>query len=88
MVHKNETFTAQVTGYTSEGLGVVRKDGQVVFVKDAIAGEVYEVLVETVNSNRRLRQDSEAAETLCPSGSPEMSLCQAVRGLPVLAYGL
>ena len=51
MVYKNETFTAQVTGYTSEGLGVVRKDGQVVFVKDAIAGEVCEVLVETVNSN-------------------------------------
>ena len=40
MPKKNEQFTGEITGYTSEGLGVARApDGMTVFVRDAIAGE-------------------------------------------------
>jgi 23S rRNA (uracil1939-C5)-methyltransferase len=36
---KNELYPAEITGYTSEGLGVCRIEGRAVFVKGAIAGE-------------------------------------------------
>ena len=42
---KNELYTVTITGYTSEGEGVARIDGQVVFVKHAIEGEVCEVRI-------------------------------------------
>ncbi len=49
MLRKNEEITAPVTGYTSEGLGVLRApDGEAVFVPDAIAGEVARVRIEHV----------------------------------------
>jgi len=40
---KNELHTVTITGYTSEGEGVARIDGQVVFVKHAIEGEMCEI---------------------------------------------
>lgn len=39
MLKKNECYPAEITGYTSEGLGVARIDGRAVFVARAIAGE-------------------------------------------------
>ena len=42
---KNELHTVTITGYTSEGEGVARIDGQVVFVKSAIEGEVCEIRI-------------------------------------------
>ena len=51
MVQKNHIYTGEITGYTSDGMGVARIDGQVVFVKQAIAGEVCDIYIETVNSN-------------------------------------
>jgi len=42
---KNELYTVKITGYTSDGEGVARIDGQVVFVKHAIEGEVCEVRI-------------------------------------------
>ena len=38
-MQKNEIYPAEVTGYTSEGLGVCRIEGRAVFVRGAIAGE-------------------------------------------------
>jgi len=48
---KNQIYTAEILGYSSEGLGIARIGGQVVFVHDAIAGEVCDVLVMKVLKN-------------------------------------
>ena len=39
MLKKNEIYEAEITGYTSEGLGVAHIDGMAVFVPRAVAGE-------------------------------------------------
>lgn len=39
MLKKNDLHQVQITGYTAEGLGVCRIDGQVVFVHGALEGE-------------------------------------------------
>ena len=36
MPEKNKTYRARIEGYTSEGLGVARIDGQAVFVHRAL----------------------------------------------------
>lgn len=44
-----DRFTAEITGYTSEGLGVARtEEGLAVFVPGAVAGEVAEIQVDHV----------------------------------------
>ena len=45
---KNQVYTAEILGYSSEGLGIARIGGQVVFVHDAIAGEGCDILVMKV----------------------------------------
>jgi len=40
MLKENECRTARITGYTSDGEGVCRVDGEAVFVPGAIAGEL------------------------------------------------
>ena len=39
-MQKNQIFTAEITGCTSQGLGVARFEDRAVFVKEAIPGEV------------------------------------------------
>ena len=51
MPEKNKTYRARIDGYTSEGLGVARIDGQVVFVHDAVRGEDCDILVMKVLKN-------------------------------------
>ena len=48
VIRKNEVYTVSITGYSSEGLGVARVDGQVLFVHGGIAGEECDVLVMKV----------------------------------------
>ena len=38
-LEKNRIYRAHIDGYSSEGLGIARIDGQVVFVHGAIRGE-------------------------------------------------
>ena len=45
---ENNVYTAAVEGYSSEGLGIVRIDGAVVFVPRAIRGEEIEVKITKV----------------------------------------
>ncbi len=45
MLKKNDIFTAVITGYTAQGLGVCRIDGQVVFVHGALDGEEVRVRI-------------------------------------------
>ena len=47
---KNQKFTAEISGCTSQGLGVARIEGRAVFVKGAIPGESCEILIEKVNN--------------------------------------
>ena len=44
-LEKNRIYRAHIDGYSSEGLGIARIDGQVVFVHGAIRGEICDVLV-------------------------------------------
>ena len=48
---KNEVHTVTITGYASDGAGVARIDGQVVFVTQAIAGEVCEIRILRVTKS-------------------------------------
>ena len=50
-LEKNRIYRACIQGYSSEGLGIARIDGQVVFVHGAIRGEVCDVLVMKVLKN-------------------------------------
>ena len=51
MLEKNKVYRARVEGYTSEGLGVARIDGQAVFVHRALRGEDCDVLILKVLKN-------------------------------------
>ena len=42
---KNQTVRAVIEGYSSEGLGIARVNGQVVFVHRAIRGEECDILM-------------------------------------------
>lgn len=51
MLKVGQIEPVEITGYTSEGLGVCRIDGYAVFVPNAIRGEVCEVAVSYVSRN-------------------------------------
>ena len=50
-LEKNRIYRAHIDGYSSEGLGIARIDGQVVFVHGAVRGETCDVLVMKVPKN-------------------------------------
>nr|WP_325196033.1 23S rRNA (uracil(1939)-C(5))-methyltransferase RlmD [uncultured Oscillibacter sp.] len=47
-LHQNQIYTGTVEGYSSEGLGIVRLDGAVVFVPQAIRGEETDLRITKV----------------------------------------
>lgn len=47
-LQKNQLYTGLVEGYSSEGLGVVRLDGAVVFVPQAVRGETVDLRITKV----------------------------------------
>ena len=51
MLKKNQVYRAVIEGYSSEGLGIARIDGQVVFVHRAVRGEDCDVLILKVLKN-------------------------------------
>ena len=51
MLEKNKVYRARIEGYTSEGLGVARIDGQAVFFHRALRGEDCDVLLLKVLKN-------------------------------------
>ena len=71
---KNELYTVDIDGYTSEGAGVARVNGRAVFVKGAISGErcVIRILKATASAVyariEELRTPSgERIEPACPN---------------------
>lgn len=72
-VKKNTVHTLDITGYTTEGMGVARLEGRVVFVPYTIAGERWRVRLEKVNRNvawgrgvELLTASTERVESDCP----------------------
>ena len=50
-IKKNETYTAEIIGYSSTGAGVCRIEGRAVFVKNALKGELWEILILKVSAS-------------------------------------
>ncbi len=48
MLKNNDTLSVQITGYTSDGEGVARHEGEVIFVPHAIAGETCKIRIVNV----------------------------------------
>lgn len=70
---KNQLHTGTITGYTAEGLGVARIDGQVVFAHGGVRGELCTVRILKVLKNvayarveEVLRRSSARREPDCP----------------------
>ena len=61
-LEKNRIYRAHIDGYSSEGLGIARIDGQVVFVHGAIRGETCDVLVMKVLKNAAFGKIAALAE--------------------------
>ena len=61
-LEKNNIYTARIEGYSSEGLGIARIDGQVVFVRGAVRGELCRVLVMKVLKNAAFGKVTELLE--------------------------
>ena len=72
-LQKNQRCTVQIEGYSSEGLGIARMDGQVVFVHGAVRGETCAVQILKVLKNAAFARVEEVltpapgrAEPDCP----------------------
>lgn len=71
-LEKNRIYRAHIDGYSSEGLGIARIDGQVVFVHGAVRGETCDVLVMKVLKNAAFGKIAALAE---PSPARRQSDC-------------
>ena len=61
-LEKNRIYRAHIDGYSSEGLGIARIDGQVVFVHGAVRGETCDILVMKVLKNAAFGKIAALAE--------------------------
>lgn len=61
-IGENRIYRAHIVGYSSEGLGIARIDGQVVFVHGAVRGEICDVLVMKVLKNAAFGKIAALAE--------------------------
>ena len=73
MLKVGQTEKTEITGYSSEGMGICRIDGCVVFVPNAIRGELCEIKVTHVSQNSAhgkietiLRRSPHRITRLCP----------------------
>ena len=78
---KNQVYTAEILGYSSEGLGIARIGGQVVFVHDAIGGEVCDILVMKVLKNAAFGKVVAVESRLSPPPGAGLPLLPPVRWL-------
>ena len=72
-IRKNTVHTLDITGYTTEGMGMARLEGRVVFVPFTVRGERWRVRLEKVNKNvawgrgmESLLPSPERLESDCP----------------------
>jgi 23S rRNA (uracil1939-C5)-methyltransferase len=50
-LEENKTYRAVIEGYASDGSGVARIEGMVVFVKDAVRDELTDIFIEHIGHN-------------------------------------
>ncbi|MBE6940102.1 MAG: 23S rRNA (uracil(1939)-C(5))-methyltransferase RlmD [Ruminococcaceae bacterium] len=70
-LEKNKVYEARIEGYSSEGLGVARIEGQVVFVHRALRGELCRVLVLKVLKNTAFGKVVEVLEPSAHRRQPD-----------------
>lgn len=78
MLEKNQLYTAQITGYSAEGLGVARVDGQVVFVHGGVRDETCVIRILKVLKNTafgRVEQVVQACGNRQEPGCPHYPAC-------------
>ena len=70
---KNDIYTCQITGYTSEGMGVAHIHDRAVFIKDTIVGETWEIKILKVTKtavyakgNRLIASSPARTSPSCP----------------------
>ena len=68
-LQKNQVHTVTVTGYTAEGLGVARAEGQVVFIHGGVRGEVCAVRILKVLKNVAYGRVEEILTRSPPAGA-------------------
>ena len=68
---KNQLHTVTITGYTSEGLGVARVNGRVVFVHGGVRGEVCTVRILKVLKNTAFARVEESIERSSARREPD-----------------
>lgn len=71
---KNDIYTCQITGYTSEGLGVAHIQDRAVFIKDTIVGEIWEIKLVKVTKTAVY---GKGIKLLSPSPARQSPLCPA-----------
>ena len=76
-LEKNRIYRAHIDGYSSEGLGIARIDGQVVFVHGAVRGETCDVLVMKVLKNAAFGKIAARRRRLPPGGSRTVRIMAA-----------
>ncbi|NCB50883.1 MAG: 23S rRNA (uracil(1939)-C(5))-methyltransferase RlmD [Clostridia bacterium] len=77
-IDKNQIYTAEIEGFTSEGMGVSRIDGRAVFVHGAIPGETWRFKITKVTKTvvyARGLECLKASESRVEPACPFFSLC-------------
>ena len=72
-IKKNQIFTIQIDDMTDLGFGVGRIEGKVVFVSDAVAGDLCEVKIIKVNSSYLI---GKIEKLITPSPARSESFCR------------
>lgn len=62
-LRKNEIYTAEITGMSTEGQGVCKIEGCVVFVKGTLIGETWTVRITKVNKTHAFARAEECLKT-------------------------
>ena len=77
-LEKNSIHTAEITGYTSEGMGLCRVDGQVVFVERGVRGDLCRLRIVKGLKNKayaRIEELLRPSEARQEAGCPAFPRC-------------
>lgn len=76
MVNKNDEFNLKITGYTSEGGGVGKHDGQAIFVENTAVGD--EILCHIIKA-KKTYAIGKAVKIINPAGCRTEPLCDTFK---------